>query len=577
MNCHELNRIIETKDANDLGVTEKAAIERHFASCGSCRNAWASFAEIVSEPMPAISPALRSRIDQLIAARLPTRPKSVRRAFIGGSLLVLGAAAATIALKVGDRDEALVATPDSLPPSTELSPSDENDETPPAGLPTGEAAVGGAADSASGAAPAPDSYALDPRSLVVITEAGPNADANLLARLDECHRGVVARLRELPGLNVIEGVAVTAFQNTGMTSGQIARELGAGSVLVLDGLAPCHVTLSETRTGAFLAGRSAGRAIVTEEGLSFDTDNLDWDAYYDRLAGTVSDALLMEDGELIAEAQATFLNTSLSEEERLRALYRTSASAGALPEAVFSQAVIAALVQIMTTSAEVQHRRDAVLSLADFNDASLIDPLLYALNYDAETAVRSVAASTLHEYLDEPRVRDALRRIVADDPDDDPSVICCEFNLGQVARRALASDDELRALSLQQLMNTELTDSERLQPLFNYPDGRDVVFADKLDKAQSDAAFSIGRDSGDSAVRSQVWRSLALGARNPAYLPTLLDDLAAHGDEEVRHSAAQALAQYADDTDVRAALERALETDSCDCLHSILEPVLQVR
>jgi hypothetical protein len=78
-------------------------------------------------------------------------------------------------------------------------------------------------------------------------------------------------------------------------------------------------------------------------------------------------------------------------------------------------------------------------------------------------------------------------------------------------------------------------------------------------------------------VRSNAWSVLARGVRNPAYVPTLLDDLAAHGAEEVRHAAAQVLTQYADDPGVRAALERALEADSCECLSSILEPVLQAE
>ena len=574
MNCHELNRILETKDANDLGVTEKGAIERHFASCGTCRSAWASFAEIVSEPIPAISPELHSRIDQLIAARLPARPRSARRAFVGASLLVLGAAAATIVLQVGDRDEELVATPDSRPPAMESLPPSESDETPPAGSPASAAAAGERPDSASDVAPGPASYALDPRSLVVIAAARSNADTDALAKLDECHRNVVERLGRLPGLNVIAGVAVTAFQNTGMTKEQIARQLGAGSVMSLDEFAVCNATLSDSQTGAFIAGRIAATSIASVEGQTFRTDNLDWDRFYDGLASTVNDALLMEEAVLIAEAQAKFLNASLGENERLAALYRANSN-GSLPDAVFSQSVIAALVQIMTTSTDLQNRRTAVLSVRGLDDATLIEPLLSAVNYDAVTEVRRVAASTLHEYVNEPHVRDALRSIVADDPDDDPSVICCELNLGQAARRALASDEELRALSLQQLMNTKLTDSQRLQPLIDYPDGRDIMGNHKPDEAQSNVVFSIGRDSGDPSVRSTAWLVLARGARNPAYVPTLLDDLAAHGDEEVRHSAARVLAQYADDAGVRAALEDALATDSCECLRTILEPVLQ--
>lgn len=577
MNCHELNRILDTNDAKDLGVTEKAAIERHFASCGTCRSAWTSIAEIVSEPIPAISPELLARIDQLIAARLPDRPRSIRRTFIAGSLLVLGAAAATILLQVGDRDEELAETPDPRPPATESLPSSQNDETPMAGNRPSEPAVSDGADSASGAAATPASYALDPRSLVVLTDPRPNADADALAKLDECHRGVVARLRELPGLNVIAGVAVTAFQDTGMTNEQIARELGAGSVLILDDLAVCNSKLADSRTGAFIAGRIAATALVTsEEGLTFDTDNLDWNRFYDGLARTVSDALLMQEAELVAEAQATFLNTSLGEDERLAALYRTNSSTRSLPDAIFSQAVIAALAQIMTTSAEPQNRRTGVLSVRGLNDATLIEPLLYVLNHDAETEVRRVAAGTLHEYVSEPRVREALLNIIAEDRDDDPSIICCQGGLGETARRALATDDELRVLSLQQLMNTDLTGFLRLQPLVDFLD-RDLMYSHVLDGAQANAVFSIGRGSDDATVRSRAWSVLARGSLDPAFVPTLLDDLAAHGNEDVRHSAARALVQYADDVSVRAALERALETDTCDCLRSVLGPVLQAE
>jgi hypothetical protein len=577
VNCHEINRILETKDADDLGVTEKSAIDRHLASCETCQGAWASFAEIASELIPAISPELHSRIDQLIAARLPSAPESMRRTFIAGSILALGVAAATIVFQVGDREREVAVTPaPGLPTAESLSPSEPEIMTFAEGLANDDAGTN-LADSGSGAVPAPITDALDPRSLVVIADPGSNADTETLSKLDECHRGIVARLREIPGLNVIAGVAVTAFQNSGLTNEEIARELGAGSVLVLDDLAVCNFKLADSRTGAFIAGRVLATALVTaEEGLTFDTDNLDWDRFYDGLAQTVNDTLLTEEAELIAEAQATFLNTSLGEDERLAALYRTTSSTRSLPDAILSQAVIAALAQIMTTSPDPQNRRTAVLSVRGLYDAVLIDPLLYALNYDAETEVRRIAAGALHEYVSEPRVREALLNIIAEDRSDNPSIICCQGGLGEAARRALATDDELQALSLQQLRNTELTDFLRLQVLVDYLD-REVGYLYRPDEVHSDVVFSIGRNSGDSTVRSRAWSVLARGAQNPAYVPTLLDDLSAHGDEDVRHSAAQALTQYADDAGVRAALERALETDACDCLRTILEPVLQAE
>ena len=96
--------------------------------------------------------------------------------------------------------------------------------------------------------------------------------------------------------------------------------------------------------------------------------------------------------------------------------------------------------------------------------------------------------------------------------------LLCEYTLSEAARRSLASDDELRALSLDQLMNTELTDFQRLQPFVDFPDRS--VSATTFDAEQANVVFTIGRESDDTTVRSRAWSVLAktcpaAGARPP--------------------------------------------------------------
>jgi HEAT repeat protein len=77
-----------------------------------------------------------------------------------------------------------------------------------------------------------------------------------------------------------------------------------------------------------------------------------------------------------------------------------------------------------------------------------------------------------------------------------------------------------------------------------------------LDQTAAQAVFEIGRESADARIRARAWESLGSSAL-PAFTPTLLEDLASHASDDVRAAAAAALKPYAEEMQVRAALEQA--------------------
>jgi hypothetical protein len=130
----------------------------------------------------------------------------------------------------------------------------------------------------------------------------------------------------------------------------------------------------------------------------------------------------------------------------------------------------------------------------------------------------------------------------------------------EAAERALLSEEELRDLALETLMNEALTDQERLRPIVESVDGRGEPVS--LNEEAARAIFDMGRRSEDSVLRSQAWYSLRRAEPNPEFAQALLADLKSHPEENVRGTAAAGLAQYTDDPAVRTSLERAMAEDA---------------
>jgi hypothetical protein len=572
MNCQELDYLLDSIQGSELRLSQRQAVDAHLQSCSECASAWATYSELAAGAVPSMPGTLRHRVARIVAARLPPRSGPTRKALIGCGLLVVGAAAAAIALWDGDGDASIDDTAGA--PTAAIVPS--SPQSPEAEASMANVPVDGAigvepAVAPDGVSTQASDYALDPRSLVIVIDDS-NGDPAARATLADCHRRIVERLDALPGLNVIAGEQVSSFAGSGLGNEAIARELGAGAFLLLENRFICQAGLFDARTGDFLAGQIADFTIGDES----DADDVDWDYFLGRVARHVNDKLLADEAALMAEAQATFLDTTLSAGDRLAALSRTTVGNSYVNPDIFNVAVIAGLSQIMTVAQDAEARRSAILNVRRLTDLSLVDPLLYVLVYDSEPQVRAVAASALHTFVSESRVRDALSQLATADPSGDAAGICCEFTVAEAARRALLSDEELRAATMAHLKNTARTDYDRLYPLVSSLDGRGGAYA--LDEEHARIVFDVGSGSQNPDARAYAWSALSYGGfTSPDFVPTLLQDLAENADDGVRQSAARALTDYADDPIVRARFEQVLAGDPCECVRATLNQALAER
>jgi HEAT repeat protein len=148
-----------------------------------------------------------------------------------------------------------------------------------------------------------------------------------------------------------------------------------------------------------------------------------------------------------------------------------------------------------------------------------------------------------------------LARAAAEDPDAEPRVPCCIPTVREAARRALLSEEELRASIVAAARDETLSPEARLRGLNSSVDGRGLGFP--LDDETAQAVLDIGRLADDPFVRAQAWYTLSRASPSPEASRTLLDDLTRHSEDKVRAAAASGLRRYADDPAVRAALEQA--------------------
>lgn len=95
MNCQSLSSVLDSHAPGELGSAQKRDVDEHLASCRTCREAWAVYAEIVAVPIPETPPGLQRRIATALDEQEPGVAFRSRRSIIVGSVLVAGATVAT--------------------------------------------------------------------------------------------------------------------------------------------------------------------------------------------------------------------------------------------------------------------------------------------------------------------------------------------------------------------------------------------------------------------------------------------------------------------------------------------------
>jgi hypothetical protein len=554
MSCKKINFILDAKHPEELTPAERQAVERHFASCAECRDVWGAYRELVALPVPSTPPDLRARIMVTLAARPAAAGWGLRRSFVIGAVLVAGAAAATLAFRLVDRtveDEprSVEATAPAPAPRARVEPEPDGALVAPSAAPpgVGESPPQPAVRNAAG-------YPLDRHSVVVIAVPDPAGDSEMAAALATCHEVVLEHLRAVDGLNIIAEERLAPFAGSALSETEMARALGAGSVLTLRS-AEREPSCSARLVGVEDVLPATGLLVFLHPEWTHER----WQSFAAGLAGRVREVLLSDPATLRGQAQADILNTALSDAQRVSALERLRVAGPFAPQD-FDASVIAAAIQIGMTSRDAEARAVVWTYLRGVKDPAVLQPLLYALANDPVARVRATAAQALGGFLAAPGVRDALLRAAAEDADDQPTVVCCIPTVRESARIALRGDltphDAVRSAALDE----SLAPRERL--LFLSPQGL-IMRLDAFDADVARAVFALGSAADDPGLRARAWGLLA-DVREPDFKAPLIVDLAQHPAENVRTAAARGLRQLRDDPEVRAALERALSDASAD-------------
>ncbi|HET6628710.1 MAG TPA: HEAT repeat domain-containing protein [Woeseiaceae bacterium] len=499
--------------------------------------------------VPTLPRALSERVTGALEAIVLERARQARarRPAVAAGLFVVGAAVAgAIAWRSDD-------------PAPEASPRAEQGIRPapiasvtPGSVAEGSTRTGDVAVTAE--VPQPGATlqlhaALDPNSIVVLPQPGAEADPHLAALLREFHEEFLVQLSSVDGLTVVSRERVSPFIGSLLPEEQIARQLGAGTIMGLgihaEGDLFLSVVLLDGATGASRGSSSSVlREPVTRAEVREHVQHVVAFLKEMRTGRTIDRATR------IAKARAIVLNNALSDAERVHALRMLPLhSPGA-----FDDAIVAAAVEIATTS-DIANRRAYVWEvMRGVGHPYLVEPLLQSLAYDTSDYVRRMAALTLGDFRDEPRVLAALKRAQARD---------VSGAVRDAARLTLLSDQERNELALQTLLDETLPALERLDALSIF-DGRGIRIV-PLTAEAARAVFDIATSSEDVATRSIAWGRLASGGiRNPAFTGALLDDVASHPSPSVRAEAVRALEAYRDDPDVRAALAQAKVDPSAD-------------
>jgi HEAT repeat protein len=536
MNCQEINMFLDAHSLEELSIERQQAIEQHLQSCAACHDDWEAYREVSLLQIPETPRGMHSRI---MAAIAPTKKPAIPRSIVLGGVLAVGAAlAAAVAFRFGGGGPETARHVGVIAPVVEPAP--------PAGQEPQQESTNPVEDAASADKPANSSNgrtdnALDPNSIVIVLVLHPELDPRRAALLAQFHEEILRQLRVVPGLNVVQPEVVESFLQSGIPEEQIARNLGAGHLVVLSTTSGPSASLTVTPVD-MMRGAATGKMGGSGPFDAKWPTELESDAAW--VADFIKEGLTSftpaQRQAAATDARAIVLNAALPVRERVTALGEVSRTPDARTDAV-----VAAAVELAAIAPE--WRASIWRSMYGVENPYLVEPLIDSLTYDSADHIRRQAAASLHTFVAAPRAKAALAQAQANDPSE---------IVREAARRALSTDEEVDQQALQKLLDVTLPDRERLMAtsLLEGPSARSV----QLTEEGARAVFDIGLNATDPGIRGSAWSRLGRSkVDDPSFTSVLLDDLANHPTDEVRSMAAYALAQYIDDPAVREALDQA--------------------
>ncbi len=415
-----------------------------------------------------------------------------------------------------------------------------------------------------------EQVALDPHALAVLPIEIVTDHTRAPALAAEAYEAILSQVTAIEGLYVIGRESVLPYADVSQTPVEIARGLGVGSILESNISANTigiwlYVDLIDALTGESHRSDSlleqSPNVQIANSPFNLDTLMPDMAS---RVAEQVESTLFpapkpqVDPEQMIAEAQAAVLDTSLSDSERLEALRE-------LRSRDVDSAVLAAAMQLAMSADEPLVRARVWRELTGAAGPGLVQPLLHALANDPAENVRESAATILvGRFLDEPGVREALEYAAESET--------TEW-LRKKIQLSIATDAEREQVLQATVLDVTKTEMERL-----------VAFGQLLNPLVNEnpetstetlvAMVEMARSSDVPEMRTKVWSQLSRTG-DPYLVQPLLDALANDSNELVRDAAAKGLAQFLAEPSVHQALEHATANDSSPLVREAANEVLE--
>jgi hypothetical protein len=365
---------------------------------------------------------------------------------------------------------------------------------------------------------------------------------------EAAHRAVVRFFRAQANLEVIEATpaqydaaraAVGAIENPGrsVTAGvtmlgsgvtrAMALELGAeysvqlasGSLGIPGGWSIGLAYVSPTGVGSGsssggLAGDNPGEVLNNIESVATDRAQRTYASLFPESSAPLIESVVLDS----ARSDADRLDAI---DTLLRSAPRLSAD-GAMQRTDISPAVLAAAIELGRSSASAETRRRIWEQLGQTGNPQLTQPLTDALLYDADDAVRAVAADALTEFRAEPAVRAALESVAVGEASPE---------LRLRARWSVLDDADRIDHAVVTLLDPGLTIAERMAPvmLARARRARSIPFVEPrdyaipaLEGAALEAIAGIAEGDHDDPIRQAALFELGF-AGHPDFVELLFD------------------------------------------------------
>jgi Putative zinc-finger len=568
MNCQDINRILNEADHQPLHPEDQARLEAHLKECASCREEWNAQQLFASLSIPVTPEGLLERlctvIDRYVGGNVI--PFRIRPSVTITTILMVGAAAATVMLfepDIWNRDSSITQT---ISPSSDL-PDVENDDPP---VKVSEEIANEAEDDAGlnrgNEPPAPASQIAVDRASVLVLSGEDRSDGSGLAEIAlDLRDSLSARIAQEPGLNLVDGSIAPQFRSVGYSDVEIARQLGAGLMVVIrtDGIPPEDERLSfaisdaEGKNALIILPHVGGDGIQRAYEVE-DPDSL-INTIIQRLRIIALDETDPENDRTPAELRSTILSRTGSPGARSEALSRLVLVVARNESSLSEQEFLDLAIMAATLDPEPSVRLEAWISLRQVVNSRVIGPALTSFATETDETVRLEVIKALWDYTDDSRVRTALEQAtLIGQPEAERNQAA--FGLLTLEERAQSRRDNFfnDALSMEERLDVFI---ELARP---YSVPTDLKLAINLEVANELRA--IANSNSDWSIRA---RFLSSRARSE-----LLTVLASDAAENLRAAAASTLYAYIDDPEVHDALTAAGVDDESGRVRQIANAAL---